>query len=265
MSSDKTLPEEMKKLRRLTNLVFAVLGVLFVIATIQTKFNPFLIFIKSQNFIDFVANDLFPPNFSKATGLWDALLQTVGMSLIASFFGGIVAFCFCFLASYQTSPHSAVVKIMRGLASFQRNVPNVVWLFILVMAFGIGTAVGMLALFMNTVGFLLRAFAEVVDEVGKESMEALDSVGAGYLPKLCQCVIPEATPGFLSWLLYSIEYNIRSSGIVGACGGGGIGLVMMGYLKSFRYHIGFGIILTLAATVIAVNFLTNYLRMRALS
>jgi phosphonate transport system permease protein len=186
------------------------------------------------------------------------------MSIIATFYGGLIAFCLCFFASYQTSPHSMVVKIVRAAASLQRNIPNIIWLFILVMAFGIGLAVGMLALMLNTAGFLIRAFAEVIDEAGQESMEALDSVGAGFLPKLFQCILPEAVPGFISWLLYSLEYNIRSSSIVGACGGGGIGLVMMGYIRSFRYHIGFGIILVLAATVVGVNVLTDYLRKRVL-
>jgi phosphonate transport system permease protein len=133
------------------------------------------------------------------------------------------------------------------------------------MAFGIGTAVGMIALLFNTVGFLTRMFAEVVDEVGRESMEALDSVGAGYLPKLFQCVIPASIPGFISWLLYAVEINIRASGVVGALGGGGIGLILTGYLASFRYHVAFAIILLLAATTIIVSFVANYLREKVLA
>ena len=265
MFDHKQAPANVRKLRRLSNVVFISTGALFIVATVVTKFNPFIIFIKSRNFIDFVVNDLFPPKLSAVTGLWEALLQTIGMSVIATFLGGIVAACLSFFASYMTSPSGVIVKILRGVASLQRNIPNVIWLFILVMAFGIGTAVGVLALFINTCGFLLRAFAEVIDEVGSESLEALDSVGAGFLPKLFQCVIPEVTPGFISWLLYSLEYNIRSSTIVGACGGGGIGLILMGYLKSFRYHTSLGIILVLAVTVIIVNFITDYLRKRALS
>ena len=132
------------------------------------------------------------------------------------------------------------------------------------MTFGIGITVGMIALLFNTIGFLTRMFAEVVDEVGKESMEALDSVGAGYLPKLFQCVIPASIPGFISWLLYSLELNIRASGVVGALGGGGIGLMLTAYLNSFRYHIGFAIILTLAATTIVVSYVADYLRKKVL-
>ena len=258
------IPEYIKQQKRLYNIVFLVILAAYFIATIHTKFNPFEVFFKGRNFIDFVVNDLYPPNFQRAAGMWDALLQTLAMAIIATFVGGIISFCLCFLASYQTAPHSICVKIVRAMASLQRNIPSTIWLFIFRLSFGIGMTVGLIALLFNTVGFLTRMFAEVVDEVGKESMEALDSCGAGYLPKLFQCVIPASIPGFISWLLFAAEINIRASGVVGALGGGGIGLILTAYLQSFRYHIAFAIILALAATTIGVSFVASYLRKKVL-
>ena len=262
---NRALPEAVRKQKRLYRALLAVIGITFAIASAHTGFNPLAIFAEGHNFIDFAVNDLYPPAFSKALGVWDALLQTIAMSLVATFLGGALSFCLCFFASYQTAPHHLSVKAVRALASIQRNIPGTIWLFIFRMAFGIGTAVGMIALLFNTVGFLTRMFAEVLDEVGRESMEALDSVGAGYLPKLFQCVIPASVPGFISWLLYAVEINIRASGVVGALGGGGIGLVLTGYLSSFRYHIAFAIILLLAGTTIIVSFIASYLREKVLA
>jgi len=259
------VPDSVREMRRITNSVLIAIAALFVVATVQTKFNPFVIFFKSENFFEFVVKDLLPPYFTAVTGLGEAIWQTIGMSMIATFFGGTAAFVLCFFASYQTAPHRAIVKVMRAFASIQRNIPSVVWLFILVVGFGIGTAIGTMALFISTFGLLLRAFADVVDESSVDSMEALDSVGAGFLSKLFQSVIPEAAPGFISWLLYALEVNIRSSAVIGACGGGGIGLVMMSYLRSFRYHSGFGIILILALLTITVNAITDYLRKKVLA
>ncbi|MCL2046031.1 MAG: ABC transporter permease subunit [Oscillospiraceae bacterium] len=258
------VPEEVKKLKKLYNIIIVIVLLAFILATIQTNFNPVIIFAKGGNFIDFVVNDLTPPNFKGVLGLGDALLQTIAMSMISTFFGGIIAFCLCFFASYQTAPHPSTVKIVRGFASMQRNIPNTIWLFIFRMTFGIGTTIGMVALLFNTTGRLTRMFAEVVDEVGKESMEALDSVGAGYLKKLFQCVIPASIPGFVSWLLYSAEINIRAAGVVGALGGGGIGLILSSYLSVFRYKTAFGIILIMAATTILVSLVTDYLRKKVL-
>ena len=48
-------------------------------------------------------------------------------------------------------------------------------------------------------------------------------------------------------------------------GGGGIGLVMMGYIKQFRYHSAMGVILLIAGIVILVDMLTNFLRKKVLA
>ena len=121
------------------------------------------------------------------------------------------------------------------------------------------------ALFITPCGFLIRSFIETIDEVGSESLEALQSVGAGRLWVITQVIIPASLPGFISWLLYSLEVNIRSSTLVGAVGGGGIGLIMMGYIKQFRYHSAMGVILLVAVIVILVDLLTNFLRKKVLA
>ena len=66
--------------------------------------------------------------------------------------------------------------------------------------------------------------------------------------------------GFLSWFLYCVEVNIRASTIVGMVGGGGVGLTLFSYIKSFRYDIALTIILLIAAMVIVVDQITGKLR-----
>ena len=63
-----------------------------------------------------------------------------------------------------------------------------------------------------------------------------------------------------SQILYSIEVNIRAATIVGTVGGGGIDLILLGYLKAFRYHTASGVILAVAGTVIIVDRITNLIR-----
>lgn len=132
------------------------------------------------------------------------------------------------------------------------------------MAFGIGTTVGLMALTLESTGFLVRAFIETIDEVGNESVEALHAVGANFWQSVFQCIIPASLPGFVSWLLYSLEVNIRASTIVGAVGGGGIGLVLLGYLRLFKYHATFAVIIIVIALVISVDLLTNFMRRKLL-
>ena len=50
-----------------------------------------------------------------------------------------------------------------------------------------------------------------------------------------------------------IRDSIRASTIVGMVGGGGVGLTLFSYIKSFRYDIALTIILLIAAMVIVVD------------
>ena len=245
-------------------IAFIIITLLYVLATTYTKFNPFEILQSQGIFWSFITQDFFPPDISKAKGLFEALLTTIEMALSASFIAACFAFILAFFGSGTTTPLPVIAKFIRSLGSFMRNIPSLVWSFILVMAFGIGTSVGLIALMIETFGFLLRAFIETIDEVGADNLEALNAAGANYPQKLAQGIIPAVLPGYISWFLYTIEVNIRASTIVGMVGGGGVGLVLMTYIKSFKYHIAGAIILAIAAVVILVDIITNQLRRRIL-
>lgn len=246
-------------------VAFVVIILLFIAATYYTKFNPFELLREQDILWGFIVNDFLPPDLLGAKGLWKSLLTTLQMALAATFLAACFSFVLAFFGSSTTAPSLLLAKVIRGFGSFLRNIPPLIWSFILVMAFGIGTTVGVLALFLGTLGFLIRAYIETIDEIGYDSLEALDSVGANYYQKLAQGIVPAALPGYFSWFLYQIEVNIRASTIVGMVGGGGIGLVLMSYIKSFKYNIASAAIIAIAVLVILVEFITNWLRRRVIS
>jgi phosphonate transport system permease protein len=250
--------------KRNYSIAFFITAVFFIAATIYTQYNPFIIFTEQGIFWKFIIQDFLPPDVMKAKGLWESLLQTVAMALAATFIAACFAFVFAFFGSMLTSPYSWLARIIRAIGSFTRNIPALVWSLILVMAFGIGTSVGLIALIVETFGFLLRAYIETIDEVGGDVLEALNASGANFFQRITQGVIPAAIPGYISWFLYGIELNIRASTIVGMVGGGGVGLVLMQNIKSFNYHVACAIILTIAAVIILIDVLTNWLRRKVL-
>ncbi|MFQ9935856.1 MAG: PhnE/PtxC family ABC transporter permease [Phascolarctobacterium faecium] len=95
--------------------------------------------------------------------------------------------------------------------------------------------------------------------------KGLTACGGTFWQKVCQGIVPTCSTQFIAWFLYCIELNIRASTIVGMVGGGGIGLVLFSYIKSFNYAGAAGIILVIAAMVIMVEFLTNYVRRKVLT
>ena len=70
--------------------------------------------------------------------------------------------------------------------------------------------------------------------------------------------------GYTPLFRNALEYHGKLY-FCGSVGGGGIGLIMMGYIKQFRYQSAMGVILLIAFLVILVDLLTNYLRKKVLS
>lgn len=265
MDKQQRIPLTPKKQKRAATLAFLLIAALFLVASLQTQYTPVEFLLNMENFWSFIFVDLLPPKIADWETIGMGVLQTIAMAMIASLVSAVISLVLAFLGSNTTAPWKPLKKIIRAFASLQRNIPSMIWTFLLIMSFGIGTVVGTLALLITTCGFLIRSFIETIDEVGGESLEALQAVGAGRLSIITQVILPASLPGFLSWLLYSLEVNIRSSTLVGAVGGGGIGLIMMGYIKQFRYHSAMGVILLVAVIVILVDLLTNFLRKKVLA
>ncbi|SJZ56091.1 phosphonate transport system permease protein [Megasphaera cerevisiae DSM 20462] len=59
--------------------------------------------------------------------------------------------------------------------------------------------------------------------------------------------------------------NIRASTIVGMVGGGGSGMILLSYLKEFKYSQSAGIIFVIASIVILVDSMTSMLRKKVMN
>lgn len=246
--------------RRVSIIFLAVLLILFVISTGFTRFNPIAAILAQGEFWKFIAVDFFPPALGRWTALLQAALQTICMAFAATGIAAFISLGLSFLGT-RTIVNSPVINAaVRGFASVLRNIPDLVWAFILVAAFGIGTVVGVLALIIGNTGQLTRFFIETLDEAAEENMEGLLAAGSPMPPVIFQAILPAALPGFIAWILYSVELNIRSSTILGMVGAGGIGLLLMGYIKQYNYQAASTAILAVAIIIVAVNIITDYLR-----
>lgn len=242
-----------------------VVLVLFCLATYISRFNPLEVLWEQGEFWKFLFQDFLPPRFNASPVVVESILVTFALAVSSSFVAAVFAFLFAVFGSTSLSPWKGLARTIRGFATFLRNIPTLVWAFILFSSLGIGTGVGFIALLISTFAFMTRAFIEVIDEVSCDAMEGLTAFGGTFWQKVCQGIVPTCLTQFIAWFLYCIELNIRASTIVGMVGGGGIGLVLFSYIKSFNYAGAAGIILVIAAMVIMVEFLTNYLRRKVLT
>ncbi|MDR1514153.1 MAG: ABC transporter permease subunit [Synergistaceae bacterium] len=246
--------------RRAARTFLYVLFALFVISTAFTKFNPIDALLAQGEFWNFIFTDFIPPRIQRLGALFTAVKQTLYMAIGATGVSAVLSLILGFLGTPAICRFRLVGALVRGFASLLRNIPVLVWAFILVAAFGIGTAVGVVSLVISTVGELTRYFIETLDEIAGENIEALEATGAGMLPVITQAIVPAAMPSFIAWFLYCLELNIRASTILGMVGAGGIGLLMTGYIKQYNYGAASTAIIAVAAIIIGANLLTDYLR-----
>ena len=236
--------------KRIYNIFFVVIAALYAVCSFFTEFSPVAVFANLDQFWLFLSEDFFPPQFPtdiRMYNILDSVGVTIAMAISSTTIAGILAFFTALFASELVSPFPKCAKFVRGFATFLRNIPALVWAFILFSSLGIGTGVGFAALLITSFAFMVRAFTETMEDISVDCLESLEAVGAGFWQRV-------------AWFLYCIEVNVRASTIVGMVGGGGVGMVLFSYIKSFNYHMAFTVILIIAAVVILVDRITGKIR-----
>ena len=211
-------------------------------------------------FVRFFVIKFLPASFKNIRAYVPAVIDTVLFAVAATYLSTALSFLFGLLMSDKTNPITPLRLLCRGIISFLRNVPVLVWASILVYMFGVGEIVGLLALIIATLGFLSRSYAESISEIAGRHLEALQTAGASYGQVLVHGLIPEFLPSWINWTLFSFEINIRASAILGMVGAGGIGVLIQTNLKLFKYQEACAIILVVIVIVLLTEFMTNKIR-----
>ena len=212
------------------------------------------------NLILFFANNFWPPNFSNFTAHLPVVLDTFLFAIVGTYISAAVAFLFGILMSEQMNPIPLLRNMVRFFVSFFRNVPLLIWASLMVYIFGIGPIVGLVALTLATLGFLARSYAESMNEIAGNKLEALKASGASYGQILVHGLLPEFIPAWINWTLFSFEINIRASGVLGMVGAGGLGLLIQTHLDLRNYRSALSLIMILTALVLLTEVVVNYLR-----
>ena len=189
-------------------------------------------------FWEFITQDCLPPALPKASripGIFSSILVTLALAMSSTTVAAVLTFFVSLFGSEKVSPFPRAAKAVRGFATFLRNIPALVWAFILFSSLGIGTGVGFVALCITSFAFMVRAFVETMEDVSQDCVESLQAVGASFPQRVSQAILPSCLSGFLSWFLYCVEVNIRASTIVGMVGGGGVGYVISNNLQGYDY------------------------------
>lgn len=225
-------------------------------------FDPGRLAAGLANFGRFAA-ELFPPDLSVLPVVLSSLVETVEMAFAGTFLGFLLSFPLGVLGTRTLFP-GPVVLAVRLLVAVVRTVPSLLWALIMVIVVGLGPLAGTLALALYTVGYLAKLYAEILEGIDPEILEAVRGLGARRHHIVRFVFWPEAANTILSQLLFMLEYNIRSSTVLGLVGAGGIGFYMQIYISTLAYGRLATVLLAVLAVVLVMDALSAWVRRRYL-
>ncbi len=268
--------------RWLTNRTLVVLGSVLVIASFYATG------LTSGQLIDaglpsrlrrFIGG-LFPPDFDPAflKSLGQPLLQTIGISVMGTLIGVTVGAVLALPATstliraepdeadQRTMPERAgrwlVYTTARLVLSTLRSIPEIVWVLICIISVGLGAFAGTLAVGLHTGGVLGKLYAETLEEVPAQPIEALRAAGARPLQILIYAIWPQARPMLASYTTLRWEMNLRISTVLGLVGGGGLGQAIYNNVQLGFYHRVTTLIVLVYLLVVTTDWISDRLRAR---
>ena len=251
-----------KKRKCTFTVIFIIAVMITAVSAMITRYKLVDGIVSIPNALFWIGKNLVPSQESlqKPPKILGKLLETTLLSVAVTVIAAVFAFIFSLFGSKTTKVNGMLSRIVRIIAAFFRNVPDVVWAILLMFSFGQNILTGFFALFFTTFGLLTRAFIETIDEVSTSCVEALNATGASYVQTVFQGIIPSSVAGIITWVLYMIETNIRSSTLVGMLTATGIGYLFDLYYKRLDFGSAGLVVLSIIILVIFIELLSNKLR-----
>ncbi|WP_227394913.1 phosphonate ABC transporter, permease protein PhnE [Jeotgalibacillus aurantiacus] len=239
-------------------------AVLTVLVTISMRITEFDLakFRDFRNMIDFLGQ-WFPMDFSRLPLMLEDAGETLAMAFLGSFFALLISLPISFLAAKNTAP-TGFFHVWRVVLSFIRSVPEIVIGLILLTMLGLGPFPAVIAIMIHNIGVLGKLISELIEAADPGPQEAMVAVGARKWTAHFFSILPQIWPNVLSHFFYRFEVAIRTSLVLGFIGGGGIGQRLFNDFKTFQYSSVALDVLIIMVMVIAIDFLTSYIRNRVI-
>lgn len=205
---------------------------------------------------------LFPPDFSELPVFLAAIWETLAIAIIGTGCAIAAAIPLALLVARNVTPARSLATPLRGLLNLLRGIDTAIFALFFVSIVGLGPFAGALGVAVHTTGSMAKLYAEVLESLPIEPIEAIEATGSDRIRTVAFAVFPEALPGLIGISLYLWEFNVRSSVILGIVGAGGIGYELLVSLKLLDFPRLCTILLLILAMVSGIDALSAYLRQR---
>ena len=208
----------------------------------------------------------FWPNLAFFPIIIDPLFET----LLIAFWGTVLATMFAMPVAYfsarNTSPFYPVVYLFgRSIIVLSRSTHEFIFALIFVSALGLGPLPGILALGFRSIGFLAKTTSEVIENVDRDPIEAMEATGANPISVFMFGILPQIYPIVVGNVIFQLDINLRRAAILGMVGAGGIGYVFSEQMQAYEWNNAGTVVLGIAVMVIMGEAISNRIRVRLIS
>lgn len=176
----------------------------------------------------------FPPTLDPAylLALLGPLLETVGIAAAAMTIAFAISLPLAIAAGLRLPGTRAALALLGML----RSIPDLTTAILCVVLFGVGTGAGMVALAVYYTAVVAKMFADIMRTAPRRPLDALAATGAGRFHRALFGLLPLTAADLLTYGSYEAESAVRTSVIVGAVGGGGLGTELVGSLSALDFR-----------------------------
>lgn len=244
--------------------VFLLLLAVVIFCAWDLDYSAFVNF-SGANFLSTV-KQLFHPDwgyFYDGSGedVFSLILLTIAIAFAGTAIGTVLAIPFTLLASRNLwSKHSVIPRIGKTVLDILRAFPELIYAIIFVKVVGPGPFAGMLAIGVHQIGMLGKLFAEEMEKMNEEPVEACKSVGANGVQTIFYARIPQVLPIYSSLILNHFEIGVRSASTLGLVGAGGIGAPLIFAIQARNWDKVSIILLSVIVTVYVLDIVTGIIR-----
>lgn len=196
----------------------------------------------------------------------EKMVETIFLGLIATLFGIVLAVPVSFLAARNLMSASRLTMVIyylvRTVFNIVRSIEPLIWAIIAVLWVGLGPFAGVIALTVHSIAALGKLYSESIESIDPGPIEAVTATGANRLQTIMYAVVPQVLPPFISFTIYRWDINVRMSTIIGAVGGGGIGFLLIQWIRLLDYRSAGIAVWFIAITVAVLDYVSAEVRER---
>jgi len=194
------------------------------------------------------------------------MVETIFMGMMATLFGIILSIPISFLGARNIMAHSpitlAVYFATRTFMNVVRAIEPLIWALIAVVWVGLGPFAGIVALTVHSVAALGKLYSEAIEGIDPGPIEAIQATGASRLQTIMFAVVPQMISPFVSFSIYRWDVNVRMSTVIGLVGGGGVGFILVQYIRLLDYRAAGIAVWFIAVTVAVLDYVSSEIRRR---